>query len=139
MRPALVPELIVTDLERSLDFYRGLLGFKILYARRKERFAYLDRNGAELMLEQPHAQDRLWPRAELVPPFGRGVNFEIRVDDVDILHKAVCDAGFPLFLSLEEKWYRRDAQELGVRQFAVQDPDGYLIRLSQALGTRPVD
>jgi lactoylglutathione lyase len=137
MRPALVPELIVSDLERSLDFYRGLLGFKILYARPKERFAYLDRNGAELMLEQPHARDRLWPRAELVAPFGRGVNFEIHVDDVDVVHKAVRDAGFALFLPLEEKWYGRDGQELGVRQFAVQDPDGYLIRLSQAIGTRP--
>jgi hypothetical protein len=27
--------------------------------------------------------------------------------------------------------------EIGVRQFAVQDPDGYLIRLSQSIGDRP--
>jgi lactoylglutathione lyase len=137
MRAVLVPELIVTDLERSLDFYRGLLGFKILYARPKERFAYLDRNGAELMLEQPHAHDRLWPRVELVQPFGRGVNFEIHVDDVEALHKTVRGAGIASFLPLEDRWYGRDAHELGVRQFAIQDPDGYLIRLSQAIGTRP--
>jgi hypothetical protein len=35
------------------------------------------------MLEQPHRHDRLWPKAELVQPYGRGVNFEIKVLNVD--------------------------------------------------------
>jgi catechol 2,3-dioxygenase-like lactoylglutathione lyase family enzyme len=104
MRPRLVPELVTTDLDRSLGFYRDVLGFRVLYARPEERFAYLDRNGAELMLEQPHRHDRLWPRARLDYPFGRGVNFEIHVDDVDALHAAVAKAGIELFLPLEERW-----------------------------------
>lgn len=37
----------------------------------------------------------------------------------------------------EERWYERDADAIGVRQFAVQDPDGYLLRFSQTLGVRP--
>lgn len=41
-------------------------------------------------------------------------------------------------LPLEERWYRRDDLEIGVRQFAVQDPDGYLIRLSQSIGKSAV-
>ena len=45
-------------------------------------------------------------------------------------------AGHALFLPLEEKWYRRDDVEIGVRQFIVQDPDGYLLRLSEGIGTR---
>jgi catechol 2,3-dioxygenase-like lactoylglutathione lyase family enzyme len=138
MRPRLVPELVSADLAQSLSFYCEVLGFRVLYARTEERFAYLELNGAELMLEQPHTQDRLWPKAELAYPFGRGVNFEIHVDDVEWLHTAVCRAKIAFFLPLEEKWYRKDEQEIGVRQFAVQDPDGYLIRLSQALGTRPI-
>jgi lactoylglutathione lyase len=136
MRPRLIPELICSDLDLSLQFYRGLLGFQILYARPEERFAFLHREGAELMLEQPHTQDRLWPKADLTKPFGRGVNFEIQVSNVDELHSAIVGAGMECFLPLEEKWYRRDECEIGVRQFAVQDPDGYLIRLSQNLGTR---
>jgi hypothetical protein len=115
----------------------GLLGFRVLYTRPEERFAFLDLGGAELMLEQPHTKDRLWPKAELTKPFGRGVNFEIQVPDVDKLHAILVSAAIECFLPLEEKWYRRDDQEIGVRQFAVQDPDGYLIRLSQFLGTRP--
>ena len=138
MRPKLVPELICSDLDQSLDFYLGLLGFRVLYGRPEDRFAYLDREGAELMLEQPLGTDRLWPKAELDKPFGRGVNLEIQVRDVDVIHAAVLAAGLDCFLPLEERWYRRDDHEIGVRQFAVQDPDGYLIRLSQTLGTRPL-
>ena len=138
MRPRLVPELICSDLEQSLRFYVGLLGFRVLYARAEDRFAFLEREGAELMLEQPTSQDRLWPRAELSKPFGRGVNFQIDVSDVDHLHSAVAAAGIECFLPLEERWYRRASFEIGVRQFAVQDPDGYLIRLSQRIGDRPV-
>ena len=138
MRPRLVPELICSDLEQSLAFYVDLLGFRVLYARAEDRFAFLEREGAELMLEQPVSRDRLWPRAELSKPFGRGVNFQIEVSDVDHLHSAIAAAGIECFLPLEQRWYRRDGFEIGVRQFAVQDLDGYLIRLSQSIGDRPI-
>ena len=36
MRSRLVPELICSDLERSLVFYRDLIGFRVLYARANE-------------------------------------------------------------------------------------------------------
>lgn len=134
--PRLVPELICSDLEVSLAFYR-LLGFQVRYDRPPERFAYLDRDGAHLMLEQPLTRDRLWPRAALERPYGRGVNLTIDVDDVGQVHAAVLSAGHELFLPLEERWYERAADAVGVRQFAVQDPDGYLLRISQQLSTRP--
>jgi lactoylglutathione lyase len=138
MRPPLVPELICSDLVQSLRFYVGLLGFEVLYARPEDRFAFLEREAAKLMLEQPKTHDdRLWPNAELTKPFGRGVNFQIKVSNVDQLHSAIVAAGKDCFLSIEERWYRRIDLELGVRQFAVQDPDGYLIRLSQSIGSRP--
>jgi len=137
MPPLLVPELICSDLQQSRAFYVDLLGFRVLYDRPEDRFAYLDRGGAELMLEQPFLQDRLWPRAPLEPPYGRGLNLQVRVEDVEKLHAAVVAAGLSTFLPLEERWYRRDDTKIGVRQFVVQDPDGYLIRLQQCLDTRP--
>lgn len=137
MGARLVPELICSNLDQSLQFYVGLLGFGVLYARPEDRFAFLEREGAELMLEQPKTHDRLWPNAELAKPFGRGVNFEIKVCNVDQLHFAIVAAGKDCFLPIEERWYRRHDLELGVRQFAVQDPDGYLMRLSQSIGNRP--
>jgi catechol 2,3-dioxygenase-like lactoylglutathione lyase family enzyme len=134
-----VPELIVSDFVQSLKFYMEVLGFKQLYDRPEEAFAYLDRDGAQIMIVQHDAEDeRSWIAAELAQPYGRGMNLEIEVEDVDALHASCVRHGARIFLALEEKWYRRDALLLGMRQFIVLDPDGYLLRLSQSLGTRSV-
>jgi lactoylglutathione lyase len=134
--PRLVPELICSDIARSRTFYCDVLGFGVRYERPAERFVYLERDGAELMLEQPLGRDRLFPRAELVHPYGRGINLEIDVDEVRVLYEAVLAAGLEPFLALEERWYDRSGDAIGVRQFAVQDPDGYVLRFSQRLGVR---
>ena len=131
MNAALVPELICSNLEASLKFYCGLLGFEILYDRPEECFAFLGLNGAELMLEQPTNHERLWPNVELSYPYGRGINLEIGVENATLLHQRAMAAGFPIFLALEERTYQRRTDAVHVRQFAVQDPDGYLVRLSQ--------
>jgi len=44
-----------------------------------------------------------------------------------------------LFRDVEDAWYRAGDVEAGQRQFIVQDPDGYLVRLVQRLGERPVE
>jgi hypothetical protein len=74
----LVPELVCSDFGRSFDLYTGVLGFAVLYDRCEERFAYLDREGAQLMLEQPTG--RSFVVGELDHPYGRGLNLQIEVD-----------------------------------------------------------
>jgi len=134
----LVVELLVSDFAQSLKFYTEVLGFKKLYDRPEEAFAYLDRGGAQIMIvEHEPGDERPWIAGDLVQPFGRGMNLEIEVEDVSALHASCLAHGARIFLAMEEKWYRRDALLLGVRQFIVLDPDGYLLRLSQSLGTRP--
>ena len=46
--------------------------------------------------------------------------------------------GLQFVLPMQGTWYRRGEIELGDWQFAVQDPDGYLLRFLQSLGSRPV-
>lgn len=137
----LVPELLCTDLKASLDFYLSLAGFRVLYDRPEEGFAYLDLEGAELMLEQAAEGDddpRVWWTAPPQRPYGRGVNFQIEVRDVDRIHRTLTAADWPLFRPMEEKWYRAGNVEVGNRQFLVQDPDGYLLRFFSDLGERSV-
>lgn len=131
MAAALVPELYVSDLARSLAFYCGALGFRMVYERPEERFAYLERAGAELMLEEPVG--RTWLAGSLEAPYGRGVNFQITVEDAAALKEAALVAGAPLVMDLEEKTYLRDDEPVRVRQCVVQDPDGYLLRFSELL------
>jgi len=134
----LVPELAVSSFARSLAFYTEICGFSVLYARPEERFAYLDRKGAQIMIEE-HGQEgvRSWTADTLAYPYGRGMNLEIRVDAVAALYDTCRAAGARIFLEMEEKWYRRDDIFLGVRQFIVLDPDGYLLRFSESLGEKP--
>jgi len=130
----LVPELICSDFAESVVFYTDVLGFTVLYSRPEERFAYLDREGAQLMIEQPGA--RAFVNGDLAQPYGRGVNFEIEVSDVEMLYRRVKAAHAPVYLPLETKWYRRDGFEVGNQQFIVEDPDGYLLRFAQDMGER---
>ena len=60
--PKLIPELDVDDLKRSLAFYTGTVGFRVLFSRREDRFAYLDLEGVHLMLGE------LVDRAATSPP-----------------------------------------------------------------------
>jgi catechol 2,3-dioxygenase-like lactoylglutathione lyase family enzyme len=133
-RPRLIPELVCSDLQRSLEFYTGVLGFTIAFQREEESFAYLEREGAELMPQAP--TKRLFVAADLQPPYGRGINLQIEASDVDQLHEAVMAAGAHIYLPMEEKWYRRDQTLMGNRQFIVQDPDGYLLHFFRDLGSR---
>ena len=41
-----------------------------------------------------------------------------------------------LFEAPREAWYRTGPVEGGQREFLVQDPDGYLVRLAEDLGHR---
>ncbi len=134
---AMTPELLVTDLQASLRFWCGLCGFEVAYERPDDGFAYLDRDGCQFMLEQAGTPGRHWITGPLERSFGRGINFQIGVGDIDALYAAMNAAGWPLFLDLETVWYRARQVETGVRQFIVQDPDGYLLRFSQSLGQRP--
>ena len=129
----IVPELICSDVERSVAFYEQL-GFRVRYVRPDERFALVELGDAQVMLEQPLKRDRLFPRAPLEHPYGRGVSLEVEVADVDAVLRVAGDV--ELFLPLEERWYARADDEVHVRQFAIQDPDGYVLRFSQTLGAR---
>ena len=134
---ALVPELYVMDFEKSLTFYTGVLGFEVAFSRPEERFAYLQLGKAQLMLDQ-FVEGQSWQTGEMDYPLGRGVNLEIGVADVEALLKRLGEANYPLKVPLEERWYRQGDVLNGQKQFLVMDPDGYLLRFAQVLGTKPV-
>jgi catechol 2,3-dioxygenase-like lactoylglutathione lyase family enzyme len=137
MKPnSLVPEFSITDFEKTVEFYTKMLGFKIEYQRVEEGFAYLSLGEAQLMVDQI-AKTRTWKTGEFEHPLGRGVNLQIQtVEKLDTLLSRLRRNNVPLFMEPEEKWYRKGDHEVGNRQFLVQDPDGYLLRFFEDLGTR---
>lgn len=128
----LVPELAVRDLAASLGFWCGPCGFSLVFDRPEEGFACVQRGTARVMLDQLGI-GRDWVTGALERPLGRGINLEIAVEDVAPILTALAAAGWPLFLAPEERTYRVGDAAVTVRQFLVQDPDGYLLRFSQRL------
>lgn len=133
---ALVPELLVADLGRSRDFYCGVCGFALRFARPEEGFVYLQLGGAQIMLEEVGAE--AWITGPMEPPFGRGINFQIEVAELAPIAARLEAAGIVPFRALHEAWYREGDVEHGQSQLLVQDPDGYLLRFVEVLGERAV-
>ena len=127
----LVPELLVSDHAASRDFYVRILGFSVRYERPAEKFCYLDLDGAELMIEE---ETDFWTTAPREKPYGRGINLQIEVAAIDPILARLAQAGIALFRPVEEAWYRSGDAYSGNRQFLVQDPDGYLLRIFEDLG-----
>jgi catechol 2,3-dioxygenase-like lactoylglutathione lyase family enzyme len=134
--PRVIPELNVTSLDASLEFYTKVLGFDLLYQRAEERFVMLDLDGARLMLEEAAGPGRRFVVGPLERPFGRGMNLQIQVPDAALLYARVVAAPRSVLIPLEQRWYRVDLRERGNEQFVVADPDGYLLRFFTDLGLR---
>lgn len=135
-RPRLVPELDVVKLDISINFYVDICGFAIRYRRDEEAFAYLELDGAELMLQEASGPGRRFRTAPLQRPYGRGINLQIEVSDIQTLYYRIRAAGAAIIVPLEIVWYRVEGASIGSRQMVVADPDGYLLRFFEDIGTR---
>jgi len=132
----LVCELLVEDLAVSRAFWEGVLGFGVAYQRPEQAFVYLERpDGAQIMLCQRSGN---WETGALEPPYGRGVMFQVYVDDLQDIADALTRTGCALHTGPREAWRRWGDREGGKREIVVQDPDGYLVMLAQDLGERPL-
>ncbi|MED4074145.1 bleomycin resistance protein [Priestia endophytica] len=121
----LIPELSVKDIQKSKKFYLDLLGFQLNYERIEDQFAFISLNGAQMMIEQCNEH---WQTAELEYPYGRGINFQIEIDNIEILLQNLKKHNIPLFRDLMTNSYSGFTQ----KEFIVQDPDGYLLRFCQS-------
>ena len=65
----LIPELSVSDFDKSLKFYIDVLGFKMEYKREESKFAMLSFQGSQIMIEEVNNH---WSTGRLEYPFGRG-------------------------------------------------------------------
>jgi catechol 2,3-dioxygenase-like lactoylglutathione lyase family enzyme len=128
----LVPELACQDVSISKEFYVELLGFRILYDRPDNGFYYLERQGAEIMIEQ--LSDSSWIAGDIEPPFGRGLHFQIMTTGLAKLYDTCKINGVLIFREWEDAWYRADDHYLGQSQFIICDPDGYMLRFAEDLG-----
>ena len=124
---AVIPEFMVSNIEKSRSFYCDLLGFTIEYERPEENFLFLSLEDCQLMLEEGTKEEL----AELAYPFGRGINISFGIKDVPRLYQKLIKSDYPIHRPLTKREFRVDEQYIYPHEFAVLDPDGYFLRFSE--------
>lgn len=129
-----IPEFDVTNLNKTIEFYKTC-GFKIEYDRPESKFVFMSLGEIQFMFCELKDINK-WETGKLEYPFGRGINFQLEVDNVDNIYINLKNAGYPIMIEMDENWYRQDDKLLGNKEFLVQDPDGYLLRFFEDLGSK---
>lgn len=123
---SLIPELSVTDIEKSKEFYLNL-GFKIMYERKKDKFCFLYLEDNQIMIEEINNN---WNVGEMKYPFGNGINISMTVSDIDSFYESIISKKIVLFRKIKTSKYRVDDIIYEDKEFLLQDPDGYLLRFN---------
>ena len=122
---SLTPNLIVSDVERSLAFYRDVLGFTVTQtvpAASPLVFAIVRSGPVEVYLNAPGPAVAEYP-AFKDRPIGGTLTLFIRVEGIRAAYDEL-QAQVKVVMPLEKKWY-------GVTEFACTDPDGYVITFAE--------
>ncbi len=123
---SLIPELSVSNINKSKDFYLKL-GFSVKYERKKDKFCFLELEDNQIMIEE---NNNHWNTGNLEYPYGRGINLSMSVSNVDELYQKVKENNIPLFLELETHEYEVMGKIYYDKEFLIQDVDGYLLRFN---------
>ena len=121
----LTPNLIVANVERSLAFYTGTLGFERGMTVPDESplvFAAATSGGIEIFFNDAATAVKEYPTFAGKPLGATGTLF-IEVDGVDALHDRI-KASVKIVMPIVTQFY-------GMREFAIEDPDGYVITFAE--------
>jgi catechol 2,3-dioxygenase-like lactoylglutathione lyase family enzyme len=114
----LVPIARVTDMRRSIEFYRQL-GFQVVGRYEPDgqlKWAHVRSGGADLMLSLA---------AEPVNPAGQGVVFYLYVPRVAAFREQLAARGLNVG-ALQHFFFAKEGE------FRMVDPDGYVLLIAQA-------
>ncbi len=134
----MIPEFDVFDLKRTLHFYIDLIGFHVEYDRPEDKFAFLQMENVQIMVQEINKENQKWETGELKYPLGIGINFQIDVTNIDEIYNRLKEDNYDIFVDMEEHWYRKDNVLMGCREFLVQDPNGFVLRFSQDLKNKEI-
>ena len=122
----LIPELSVTNIDKSKEFYLTL-GFKIMYERKEDKFAFLELEGNQLMIEEINDN---WNTGKLEYPFGRGINISMTINNIDNYYQELVNKNITFFKDIMTNEYDVNDKTYLDKEFLIQDPDGYLLRFN---------
>jgi uncharacterized glyoxalase superfamily protein PhnB len=119
------PQLFVTDIKRSCEFFREKLGFSLVFSYGKPPYyAQVGRDGARLNLrwvQRPAIESTVRDREELLSASLLSVSMTVATaDEIKLLFLEFQSTGVAFQQTLK-------MQPWGARNFVVKDPDGNLL------------
>jgi len=132
----LAPNFAVQDIEKTVAFYRDVLGFKLemavqedksgveqeLTEKKKYIYAMMSRDGVGVMFQRTDSIGEDVPPLKGVP-IGASVSFYIEVEDIDALYQEIKSKA-EIVKELETVWY-------GMQEFYVKDCNGYILGFAE--------
>ena len=123
----LIPELVVSNINNSKDFYVNMLGFKVEYEREEDKFIFISLGNIQLMLEEGSKEEL----SQMKYPFGKGINFTFGIGNVDELYSKLKTKKNLIKKDIEVREFRVNDEIIYTKEFSILDPDGYFIRISE--------
>jgi uncharacterized glyoxalase superfamily protein PhnB len=122
----LTPNLLVANVERSLAFYEDVLGFTRGFTVPEQSpfvFASVNGGAVEIFFNDAAGAIKEYP-AFGGKALGATGTMYIEIEGVDALHDRLKAASVPIVMPLVTQFY-------GMREFAIEDPDGYVITFAE--------
>lgn len=114
-------EIFPDDLDATVHFYTGVLGFTVVKDQRGEVSPYVSLKRGSVQVGAARRALRGDVQAARRPP--AGVELVLEVDDVASERDRVVAAGWPLSEDLQDRPW-------GLRDFRILDPAGYYLRIT---------
>jgi uncharacterized glyoxalase superfamily protein PhnB len=124
----LTPNLVVRNVEASLNFYRTVLGFEPGFTVPDQPpyvFGSVTSGAVEIFFNDQKAVAKEYP-ALGAKPIGGSLTLFIEVEGIAELFKKVQQHGARITQPMKDQFY-------GMREFAFEDPEGWIITLAERI------
>ena len=130
----LTPNLLVADVERSLAFYTNVLGFERGFTVPEQSpfvFGSVVSGAIEIFFNERETAAKEYPTFAGKP---LGISGTIFIElqgsgGIEPLHDRLKEAA-SIVMPLVKQWY-------GIKEFAIADPDGYVITFAERVAADP--
>ncbi len=126
MLNSLTPNLMVNDVEETIEYYTDILGFTLLKTVPEVGvidWAMVKRNNVMLMFQSAKSLKDELPKLKAQKP-GGGLTFYIKVDKITELHEELVDNEVEIIADLESTFY-------DTLEFSIVDINGYILTFSE--------
>jgi uncharacterized glyoxalase superfamily protein PhnB len=123
---SLTPNLMVKDVEETIEYYTDVLGFTLLMTvpeTGKLDWAMVKRNDVVIMFQTKKRLSSGLPRMASEKP-GGGLTFYIKVDRISEIHEELYNNEAEIISDLESTFYN-------TIEFSVVDVNGYVLTFSE--------